>query len=61
VLSADGEGSVRLEREEQAPMRSDLLDLFELDELKKYYTGEELGGHRADVGADTAAGKGGKA
>jgi succinate dehydrogenase / fumarate reductase flavoprotein subunit len=28
-------------------MRSDLLDLFELDELKKYFTGEELGGHRA--------------
>jgi succinate dehydrogenase / fumarate reductase flavoprotein subunit len=47
VLSADGEDSVRLEREEQTPMRSDLLDLFELDELKKYFTGEELGGHRA--------------
>ena len=30
-------------------MRTDLLDLFELDELKKYYTGEELGGHRAEV------------
>ena len=29
-------------------MRPELLDLFELDELKKYYTGEELGGHRAD-------------
>ena len=27
-------------------MRPELLDLFELDELKKYYTGEELGGHR---------------
>jgi succinate dehydrogenase / fumarate reductase flavoprotein subunit len=47
VLSADAEDSVRLEREEQVPMRSDLLDLFELDELKKYFTGEELGGHRA--------------
>jgi succinate dehydrogenase flavoprotein subunit len=48
VLSAEGEGGVRLEHQEQIPMRPDLLDLFELDELKKYYTGEELGGHRAD-------------
>ncbi len=30
----------------------ELFDLFELDELKKYYTGEELGGHRADTGAE---------
>jgi succinate dehydrogenase / fumarate reductase flavoprotein subunit len=55
VLSAVGEGGdvdrVQLERKEQVPMRSDLLDLFELDELKKYYTGEELGGHRAGAGA----------
>ena len=35
-------------------MRSDLFDLFEMDELKKYYTGEELGGHRADQGLDKA-------
>ena len=28
----------------------ELFDLFELDELKKYYTGEELGGHRAGQG-----------
>ena len=34
-------------RREQVPMRPDLFDLFELDELKKYYTGDELGGHRA--------------
>ena len=27
----------------------DLFDLFELDELKKYYTGDELGGHRSDA------------
>jgi succinate dehydrogenase / fumarate reductase flavoprotein subunit len=64
VLSAEGSGGdadrVCLERQEQAPMRSDLLDLFELDELKKYYTGEELGGHRPDAGAD-ATGKGGQA
>jgi succinate dehydrogenase / fumarate reductase flavoprotein subunit len=38
-------------------MRPDLFDLFELDELKKYYTGEELGGHRAGTDA-TGAGTG---
>jgi len=51
VLSAEGEGSVRLERQEQLAMRPDLLDLFDMDELKKYYTGEELGGHRSGAGA----------
>jgi succinate dehydrogenase / fumarate reductase flavoprotein subunit len=60
VCSAEGEGDVRLERQEQIPMRSELFDLFELDELKKYYTGEELGGHRAD-GAGSGAEKGGQA
>jgi succinate dehydrogenase / fumarate reductase, flavoprotein subunit len=50
VLSALGEDNIELVRQEQVPMRPDLLDLFELDELKKYYTGEELGGHRADEG-----------
>ena len=52
VLSGLGEDDVDLVRQEQVPMRSELFDLFELDELKKYYTGEELGGHRADTGAD---------
>jgi succinate dehydrogenase / fumarate reductase flavoprotein subunit len=56
VLSANGENDVHLRRQEQIPMRPELLDLFELDELKKYYTGEELGGHRAD-----SAEKGGSA
>jgi succinate dehydrogenase / fumarate reductase flavoprotein subunit len=50
VLSAKGEDDVALVRQEQVPMRPDLLDLFEMDELKKYYTGEELGGHRAGAG-----------
>jgi succinate dehydrogenase / fumarate reductase flavoprotein subunit len=50
VLSALGEDNVELVRKEQVPMRPELLDLFELDELKKYYTGEEIGGHRADQG-----------
>jgi len=40
VLSANGEDDVHLRRQEQIAMRGELLDLFELDELKKYYTGE---------------------
>ncbi len=47
VCSAPGEDEVDIVHQEQVPMRPDLFDLFELDELKKYYTGEELGGHRA--------------
>ena len=47
VCSALGEDDVELVRREQVPMRPELFDLFELDELKKYYTGDELGGHRA--------------
>jgi succinate dehydrogenase / fumarate reductase flavoprotein subunit len=38
------EGSVRVERKEQVPMRADLVELFERDELKKYFTAEELPG-----------------
>jgi succinate dehydrogenase / fumarate reductase flavoprotein subunit len=52
VLSANGEDDIHLVRQEQVPMRPELLDLFELDELKKYYTGEELGGHRAGEAAE---------
>src|SRR5690349_2723407 len=55
VCSALGENDVELVRREQVPMRPELLDLFELDELKKYYTGEEIGGHRADQGLDKGA------
>jgi succinate dehydrogenase / fumarate reductase, flavoprotein subunit len=42
------DGEVALEHQGQPSMREDLFDLFEMDELKKYYTGDELGGHRAD-------------
>ncbi|MBV9162923.1 MAG: fumarate reductase/succinate dehydrogenase flavoprotein subunit [Pseudonocardiales bacterium] len=38
------EGSVRVERKEQVPMRADLVELFELDELKKYFTAGEIPG-----------------
>ncbi|MGH3824555.1 MAG: fumarate reductase/succinate dehydrogenase flavoprotein subunit [Pseudonocardiaceae bacterium] len=42
---ADGpEEAVRVERKEQLPMRADLVELFELDELKKYFTADELPG-----------------
>jgi succinate dehydrogenase / fumarate reductase flavoprotein subunit len=37
-------GSVRVEHKEQVPMPADLSELFELDELKKYFTAEELPG-----------------
>jgi succinate dehydrogenase / fumarate reductase flavoprotein subunit len=36
---------VEVSREEQPPMRPDLLELFELSELEKYYTDEELAEH----------------
>ncbi|MDQ4020878.1 MAG: fumarate reductase/succinate dehydrogenase flavoprotein subunit [Actinomycetota bacterium] len=35
---------VRVQRREQVPMRADLVELFEIDELKKYFTAEELPG-----------------
>src|SRR6201995_678777 len=41
------DGEVQLEHLHQPDMRSDLYDLFELDELKKYYTGDDLGRHRS--------------
>ncbi|MBS4728209.1 fumarate reductase/succinate dehydrogenase flavoprotein subunit [Mycobacterium sp. SM1] len=36
---------VNITREEQVPMRPDLLELFEVDELEKYFTDEELAAH----------------
>ncbi|OLR95192.1 fumarate reductase/succinate dehydrogenase flavoprotein subunit [Actinokineospora bangkokensis] len=39
------DGGVSVERAEQVPMRPDLLELFELPELEKYYTDGELTGH----------------
>ncbi|MBB3052413.1 succinate dehydrogenase / fumarate reductase flavoprotein subunit [Prauserella isguenensis] len=37
--------AVDVEVKEQLPMRGDLLELFELSELEKYYTEDELAGH----------------
>jgi succinate dehydrogenase / fumarate reductase flavoprotein subunit len=39
---ADGPGRVRLRRRDMPPIRPDLLELFEKDELTKYLTDEEL-------------------
>jgi succinate dehydrogenase / fumarate reductase, flavoprotein subunit len=37
-------GSIRVQPKAQLPMRADLFELFELDELKKYFTTGELPG-----------------
>jgi succinate dehydrogenase / fumarate reductase flavoprotein subunit len=49
VCGADGDG-ISVTHEEQVPMRSDLLDLFEVDELEKYFTPQELTEHRGRKG-----------
>lgn len=36
---------ITITREDQTPMRPDLLELFEISELEKYYTEEELADH----------------
>jgi succinate dehydrogenase flavoprotein subunit len=36
---------IAITREDQVPMRPDLLELFEISELEKYYTVEELADH----------------
>jgi succinate dehydrogenase / fumarate reductase, flavoprotein subunit len=46
VANDDGTTSVSLTHQEQVPMRSDLLDLFEYGELQKYFTPGELDDHR---------------
>ncbi|QIS16798.1 fumarate reductase/succinate dehydrogenase flavoprotein subunit [Nocardia arthritidis] len=44
---------VRVVPQDQVPMREDLLALFDLGELEKYYTPAELAGHPASSGAAT--------
>jgi succinate dehydrogenase / fumarate reductase flavoprotein subunit len=44
VCEVDGEGA-KVTPKDQVPMREDLLELFELDELQKYFTDEELAAH----------------
>jgi succinate dehydrogenase / fumarate reductase flavoprotein subunit len=44
ICSLDASGEVTLKRQPMEPMRQDLLELFEVSELKKYMTDEELTG-----------------
>ncbi|VXA99993.1 fumarate reductase/succinate dehydrogenase flavoprotein subunit [Aeromicrobium sp. 9AM] len=44
VCTLADDGTVDVERKEQIPVREDLLDLFESDELGKYFTSAELSG-----------------
>jgi succinate dehydrogenase / fumarate reductase flavoprotein subunit len=42
ICSASAQGTVSLKRQPNPPMRTDLLELFDVSELKKYMTEEEL-------------------
>ena len=44
ICSAGPDGTVSLKRQPIVPMRTDLLELFDISELKKYMTEEELAG-----------------
>src|SRR5579862_6832368 len=44
ICSAAADGTVSLQRQPMVPMRTELLELFDISELKKYMTDEELTG-----------------
>ena len=44
ICSLDADGGVTLRQQPMEPMRTDLLELFDMAELKKYMTEEELAG-----------------
>jgi succinate dehydrogenase / fumarate reductase flavoprotein subunit len=44
ICSAGPDGTVSLKRQPMVPMRTELLELFDIGELKKYMTDEELTG-----------------
>jgi succinate dehydrogenase / fumarate reductase flavoprotein subunit len=44
ICSATARGTVSLKRQPNPPMRTDLLEMFDVSELKKYMTDEELAG-----------------
>ncbi|APT13112.1 MULTISPECIES: fumarate reductase/succinate dehydrogenase flavoprotein subunit [Mycobacterium avium complex (MAC)] len=49
---------ISIRKKDQTPMRPDLLELFDIAELEKYYTDEELAGHpgrgpRTDPGTES--------
>jgi succinate dehydrogenase / fumarate reductase flavoprotein subunit len=50
VCRAEGDTvvpDVAITREDQVPMREDLLELVDIEELEKYFTPEELANHPA--------------
>ncbi len=47
VCNIKDDGSVDVQEKEQIPLREDLLDLFEMSELKKYFTEAELAGRNS--------------
>ena len=50
VCRAEGDvvvPDINITREDQIPMREDLLELIEVEELEKYFTAEELANHSA--------------
>lgn len=51
--SGDPIPTVTVTRKDQEPMRPELLALFDLSELEKYYTPAELAGHPAAAGNST--------
>jgi succinate dehydrogenase / fumarate reductase, flavoprotein subunit len=56
VCSLDADGDVTLKRQLLAAMRTDLLELFDVSELHKYMTDDELAGlsNAAGAGAEVA-------
>jgi succinate dehydrogenase / fumarate reductase, flavoprotein subunit len=56
ICSLDADGDVTLRRQPLVPMRTDLLELFDLSELRKYMTEEELAGLPAAAGGTDGQG-----
>jgi succinate dehydrogenase / fumarate reductase flavoprotein subunit len=56
ICTLDASGDVTLRQQPMADMRQDLLELFDVSELKKYMTDEELAGlpGYSEEGADAA-------
>jgi succinate dehydrogenase / fumarate reductase flavoprotein subunit len=54
VCGLDASGEVTLRKQPMAPMRPDLLELFEVSELKKYMTDDELAGLAKPAGGAAA-------
>jgi succinate dehydrogenase / fumarate reductase, flavoprotein subunit len=53
ICSLDAAGGVQLRRQPIVPMRTDLLELFDVGELKKYMTEDELVGLPGNVAEKT--------